>query len=201
MSSLTILKETISDSVLKLRQRNYWKGSIFEEIVQLSNDERGKWGEETLFKFIKALTPYNVEWDEDKNISNNDGVYDIWIIFFDGKKVRIEVKTSGIGNGKTISWQHENIYSSEKWDKLAFIDFDYSKIWITVLNYSDMSFHSRHKVFGTKPTLRNDQSDKYKWNFGLKQLRLGMEYNYTFCYDTENPDDKKLSKFLLEKFQ
>lgn len=157
MSSLTILKETISDSVLKLRQRNYWKGSIFEEIVQLSNDERGKWGEETLFKFIKALTPYNVEWDEDKNISNNDGVYDIWIIFFDGKKVRIEVKTSGIGNGKTISWQHENIYSSEKWDKLAFIDFDYSKIWITVLNYSDMSFHSRHKVFGTKPTLRNDQ--------------------------------------------
>lgn len=201
MSSLTILKETISDSVLKLRQRNYWKGSIFEEIVQLSNDERGKWGEETLFKFIKALTPYNVEWDEDQNINNDDGVYDIWIVRSDGTKIRIEIKTASRGTGKKSNWQHENIYSCDKWDKLVFIDFEYSKIWFTILDYSEVTFDSRHNIFGTKPTLRNDQNDKYKWDFRDKQAKLGVENNYTFCYDIENPDDTKLSEFLITKLQ
>jgi hypothetical protein len=199
MSTLSILNETVSDAVYKLRQRNYWKGSFFEEIVQLSNDERGKWGEQTLFKFIKELTDYNVEWDEDQNINNDDGVYDLWINRPDGTKIRIEVKTASRGTGNKSNWQHENLYSSEKWDKLVFIDFEYSAIWFTVLDYSEVTFDSRHDIFGTKPTLRNDQNDKYKWDFRDKQVHLGVANGYTFCYDVNNTDDEQFSSFLKKK--
>lgn len=199
MSSTSILNETISDYVLKLRSRNYWKGSIFEEIVQLSNDERGKWGEELFYKLVKTFTPYNVEWDEDKNINNNDGVYDIWINKPDGSVIRIEVKTASRGTGNKSNWQHENLYSSKKWDKLVFLDFEYSKIWITVLNYDEVTFDSRHPFFGTKPTLRNNQDDKYKWDFREKQVMIGVDNNCTFCYDVEQNVDKDLANFLLEK--
>lgn len=199
MSTLSILNETVSDAVYKLRQRNYWKGSFFEQIVQLSNDERGKWGEQTLFKFIKELTDYNVEWDEDQNINNDDGVYDLWINRPDGTKIRIEVKTASRGTGNKSNWQHENLYSSEKWDKLVFIDFEYSTIWFTVLDYSEVTFDSRHDIFGTKPTLRNDQNDKYKWDFRDKQVHLGVANGYTFCYDVNNTDDEQFSSFLKNK--
>lgn len=199
MSSRTILNETVNDAVKKLRQRNYWKGSYFEEIVQLSNDERGKWGEETLYKFIKALTSHDVAWDEDQNINNSDGVYDIWINRPDGTKLRIEVKTASRGTGKKSAWQHENLYASEKWDKLVFIDFEYSTIWFTVLDYSDVTFGSRHETFGTKPTLRKNQNDKYKWDFRDKQVYIGVANGHTFCYDVENPDDEALSEFLTNK--
>lgn len=199
MKSLSILNETVSDAVKKLRDRNYWKGSFFEEVVQLSNDERGKWGEETLYKFIKELTSFDVEWDEDQNINNSDGVYDIWINRPDGTKLRIEVKTASRGTGNKSAWQHENLYASEKWDKLVFVDFEYSTIWFTILDYSDLEFDSRHSIFGTKPTLRNDQNDKYKWDFREKQVYLGVANGYTFCYDLNNPDDEELSDFLVKK--
>jgi len=199
MESRSILTETVRCAVNKLRNRNYWKGSFFEEIVKLSNDERGKWGEENFYKFIKSLTSYSVEWDEDRNINMSDGVYDIWINRPDGTKLRIEVKTASRGTGKESNWQHENIYASEKWDKLVFFDFEYSTIWITILDYSELSFDSRHVVFGTKPTLRSDQQDKYKWDFRDKQIQLGIFKGHTFCYDIDNSDDDEFSNFLKNK--
>jgi hypothetical protein len=199
MQSLTILGETVADAVKKLRNRKYWKGSLFEEVVQLSNDERGKWGEKTFYDLIKFLTPYDVQWDEDQNINNIDGVYDIWINLPDGNKIRIEIKTASRGTGSKSSWQHENLYASEKWDKLVFIDFEYSTIWFTVLDYSEVVFDARHKVFGTKPTLRNDQNDKYKWDFRDKQVHLGVANGYTFCYDVDNPNDDEFSAFLKNR--
>lgn len=55
MESRSILTETVTCAVNKLRNRNYWKGSFFEEIVKLSNDERGKWGEETFINLLNHL--------------------------------------------------------------------------------------------------------------------------------------------------
>lgn len=200
MSSIDVLKKTIADATEKLRSRDYWNGSIFEEVVELSNDERGKWGERTLFEWIRDLTDLNASWDEDKNIGNDDGVYDISIQReAGGKKTRIEVKTASRGTGKKSNWQHENLYAENKWDKLVFVDFEYSKIWVTILNYSDVTFDRRHPIFNTKPTLRNDQNDKYKWDFRDKQMNLGVSNGHTFCYDVESLDEEKFSSFLINK--
>ena len=62
-----------------------------------------------------------------------------------------------------------------------------------------MTFNSRHEIFGTKPTLRNDQNDKYKWDFRDKQVHLGVANGHTFCYDVMNPDYDAFSEFLTNK--
>ena len=104
------------------KSASYWSGSIFESVTNFSTDYKGKFGEELLFNTIKELTDIPVQWDADSNTSNDDGVYDLFWTNEDGKKVRVEVKTSGrtVSNGKPIGWQHENVYFSDnKWDKLV----------------------------------------------------------------------------------
>jgi len=177
---------------------NLWVDSPFEKITLLSNDERGKWGEETVFDFIQKLTDFDVEWTGDYNTSQKDGVYDI-IIHHNGKKIRIEVKTATRGNTKTANWQHENIYASGKWDKLILFDIDFFDFYITIIDYNEMHFNSRHPIFNRKPTLRNNQDDKYKFDFGNSQQKKGIRSGLTFHYDLTNPDEKLFADFLTNK--
>ena len=88
-------------------QASYWSGSLFEKVTNFSTDYKGKYGEELFYKFIKDYTDIPVQWDEDSNTSNDDGVYDLFWYLHNGKKVRVEVKTSGrtVSNGRPIGWQ------------------------------------------------------------------------------------------------
>jgi hypothetical protein len=177
---------------------NLWVDSPFEKITLLSNDERGKWGEETIFNCIQNLTNFKVEWTGDSNTNQKDGVYDI-IIRHNDKKIRIEVKTATRGNTKTANWQHENIYASNKWDKLILFDINFFSFYITIIDYNEMTFNSRHHIFNRKPTLRNNQDDKYKFDFGNIQQKNGIISGLTFHYDLTNPDKTKFSEFLMAK--
>ena len=180
-------------------RKDIWQDSPFRQITLLSNDERGKWGEEFVSNLIKKLTDLDVEWDGDNNTNQDDGVYDVVISRNqNSKKSRVEIKTASRGTCNNPNWQHENVYASNKWDKLIFFDFDLFGFYLTVIDYSDMTFDKQHPVFGRKPTLRNNQDDKYKIDFGIQQQKRGLESGHTFWYDITNPDEEGLKNHLIK---
>ena len=186
-------------------QASYWSGSLFEKVTNFSTDYKGKYGEELLYKFIKDYTDIPVQWDEDSNTSNDDGVYDLFWYLHNGKKVRVEVKTSGrtVSNGRPIGWQHENVYFSDnKWDKLIFLDYDRNDVmFITVVDY-DMVVKDNMidlSIFGKKAHQRKNEEGKAKVDFSLKSIRKGIDAGVTFEYDFNNPCEEALALFLLKK--
>lgn len=180
-------------------RKDIWQDSPFRQITLLSNDERGKWGEEFVSNLIKKLTNLNVEWNGDSNTNQDDGVYDVVVSKnHSKKKTRVEIKTASRGTCGAANWQHENVYASNKWDKLIFFDFDLFGFYLTVIDYNDMTFDTRHPVFGRKPTLRNNQDDKYKIDFGIQQQQRGLDSGYTFWYDITNPDEEGLKNHLIK---
>lgn len=177
------------------RMQNYWEDSYFEYMTDLSLDERGRTGEENLYKLL-LKAGLDVYWDADKNTTPEDGIYDLWVML-GGAKVRIEVKTAMRGtNNKT--WQHEHIYKANVWDKLAFIDIDYDKVYFTVLDHSEMVWDEKHPVLGKKPSLREDSKDAYKVDMSKNSIQRGIDGGLTFCY-TLNTDDSELIEFMREK--
>ena len=123
----------------------------------------------------------------------------------DGKKVRVEVKTSGrtVSNGKPIGWQHENVYFSDnKWDKLVFIDYDANDVmFVTVVDY-DMVVKDNVldlSIFGKKGHQRKNEEDKAKVGFSMKSVQNGIDSGVTFEYDFNNPSDELFALFLLNK--
>lgn len=180
-------------------RKDIWEDSPFRQITLLSNDERGKWGEEFVANLIKNLTDLTVEWNGDNNTNQDDGVYDIMVSNVSNEiKNRIEVKTASRGSGTDANWQHENVYASNKWDKLIFFDFDLFGFYLTIIDYKDMKFDVRHPIFGRKPTLRNNQDDKYKVDFGIQQQKRGLVSGHTFWYDISNPDEEGLKQHLIK---
>ena len=186
-------------------QASYWSGAFFERVTNYSTDAKGKYGEELLYKFIKDYTDIPVQWDEDSNTSNDDGVYDLFWYLHNGKKRRLEVKTSGrtVSNGRPIGWQHENVYFSDnKWDKLVFLDYDRNDVmFITVVDY-DMVVKDNTmdlSIFGKKAHQRKNEEGKAKVDFSMKSIRKGIDAGVTFEYDFKNPCDEALALFLLKK--
>ena len=186
-------------------QASYWSGSLFEKVTNFSTDYKGKYGEELLYKFIKDYTDIPVQWDEDSNTSNDDGVYDLFWYLHNGKKVRVEVKTSGrtVSNGRPIGWQHENVYFSDnKWDKLVFLDYDRNDVmFITVVDY-DMVVKDNTmdlSIFGKKAHQRKNEEGKAKVDFSTKSIRKGIDAGVTFEYDFNSTCDEALALFLLKK--
>ena len=187
------------------KSASYWSGSIFESVTNFSTDYKGKFGEELLFNTIKELTDIPVQWDADSNTSNDDGVYDLFWTNEDGKKVRVEVKTSGrtVSNGKPIGWQHENVYFSDnKWDKLVFIDYDANDVmFVTVVDY-DMVVKDNVldlSIFGKKGHQRKNEEGKANVDFSMKSVQNGIDSGVTFEYDFNNPSDELFALFLLNK--
>ena len=187
------------------KSASYWSGSIFESVTNFSTDYKGKFGEELLFNTIKELTDIPVQWDADSNTSNDDGVYDLFWTNEDGKKVRVEVKTSGrtVSNGKPIGWQHENVYFSDnKWDKLVFIDYDANDImFVTVVDYDTVVKDNvlDLSIFGKKGHQRKNEEGKAKVDFSMKSVQNGIDSGVTFEYDFNNPSDELFALFLLNK--
>jgi hypothetical protein len=202
---LTIVESSLAEAEEIILSRDYWKGSVFENLATRGTpDDSGKWGEKIAWLFINALTHLNAKWDGDNNTNAEDGTYDI-SFELNGKKVRIEVKTSRLG--VSVSWQHENIIKEkDKWDKLILVDYEYSTIWFTILDYSDMHFKTKHPIFGITPCLRDNETsksrtDKYKWDFRPLQIERGVAAGLTFCYDLSEPDHEAFSEFLIEKLK
>ena len=187
------------------KSASYWSGSIFESVTHFSTDYKGKFGEELLFNVIKGNTNIPVEWDEDQNTNNNDGVYDLFWYLNNGKKMRVEVKTSGrtVANGKPIGWQHENVYFSDnKWDKLVFIDYDANDVvFFTIVDYNQVVKDNTLdlSLFGKKGHQRKNEEGKAKVDFSMRSVQNGIDNKVTFNYDFNNPDNEGLSNFLEEK--
>ena len=187
------------------KSASYWSGSIFESVTHFSTDYKGKFGEELLFNVIKDNTDIPVEWDEDQNTNNNDGVYDLFWYLNNGKKMRVEVKTSGrtVANGKPIGWQHENVYFSDnKWDKLVFIDYDANDVvFFTIVDYNQVVKDNTLdlSLFGKKGHQRKNEEGKAKVDFSMRSVQNGIDNKVTFNYDFNNPDNEGLSNFLEEK--
>ena len=187
------------------KSASYWSGSIFESVTHFSTDYKGKFGEELLFNVIKDNTNIPVEWDEDQNTNNNDGVYDLFWYLNNGKKMRVEVKTSGrtVANGKPIGWQHENVYFSDnKWDKLVFIDYDANDVvFFTIVDYNQVVTDNTLdlSLFGKKGHQRKNEEGKAKVDFSMRSVQNGIDNKVTFNYDFNNPDNEGLSNFLEEK--
>ena len=184
---------------------SYWSGSIFESVTHFSQDYKGKFGEELLFNIIKDYTDIPVEWDEDENTNNNDGVYDLFWYLHNGKKRRVEVKTSGrtFSKGKPKGWQHDNVYFLDnEWDKLVCIDYDPNDVvFFTIVDYSQVVKDDTIdlSLFGKKGHVRKNEEGKAKVDFSMKCIKKGIDAGVTFKYDLNNPDDEGLSKFLNDK--
>lgn len=174
----------------------YWHDSYFEYLVPLSLDERGKNGEDIVYRILKECG-FDAYWDVDKNTNVEDGIYDVYILL-SGKKIRIEVKTAMRGT-HTESWQHENIYASNVWDKLVFVDIDHDKLYITVLDHSEIIWNKKHPILGKKPTLRKDNKNAYKIDMSKTSIRKGVDSGLTFCY-TIGEDSSELIDFVGRKF-
>ena len=187
------------------KSASYWNGSIFESVTHFSTDYKGKFGEELLYNIIKDNTDIPVEWDEDQNTNNNDGVYDLFWHLHNGKKRRVEVKTSGrtVANGKPIGWQHENVYFSDnKWDKLVFIDYDANDVvFFTIVDYNQVVKDNTLdlSLFGKKGHQRKNEEGKAKVDFSMKSIQNGIDSNVTLKYDVNNPNNEELINFLNEK--
>ena len=187
------------------QQPSYWAGSLFEDVTNYSTDSKGKYGEELLFNIIKELTDIPVQWDADCNTANDDGVYDLFWTNDEGEKVRVEVKTSGrtVSNGKPTGWQHENVYFTDnKWDKLAFIDYDRNDImFVTIVDYNEVVKDDNIdlSIFGKKGHQRKNEEGKAKIDFSMKSISNGIDKGVTFEYDLHKNCDEELELFLLKK--
>ena len=186
---------------------SYWSGSIFESVTHFSTDYKGKFGEEFLFNVIKSNTNIPVEWDEDSNTDNDDGVYDLFWYLHNNKnrKRRVEVKTSGrtLSKGRPTGWQHENVYFTDnKWDKLVFLDYDATDVmFITIVDYDQVVKDNTLdlSLFGKKGHQRKNEEGKAKVDFSMKSIQNGIDNNVTFKYDFNNPNNEELINFLNEK--
>lgn len=199
MTVLTILEETIQEAVLN--SNDSWKGSYFEPLTKITNDERGRWGEKFLFRIISEVAKIESSWDGDCNTRPEDGgTYNILVNLI--RKLKNEVKTA-FSCASSANWQHENIYAKSVWDKLTFVDIDYDRIYITVLTPQNMEYLFRNEqdpILGKKATLREAQEDKWKFDFSRTTMKNAIAAGYTFCYDYNNPDDKGLVEHLLKHF-
>ena len=192
---LSQILEGVNKKYVNSVKGDYWKGSYFEDIVKLTNDERGKWGEELFRDLIKYPTiEMPVMWDADKNTDPVDGVYDMFLESNSGEKLRIEVKTSGrtVSKGKPVGWQHENIYfGGNKWDKLVFIDYDADDVmYITIVDYDQVVTNGQIdlSLFGKNGHCRKNEDGKAKVDFSMKSLQNGIDVGLTFKYDINNTE-------------
>ncbi len=203
-----IMKSIVTNLIEDYKKSaSYWSGSIFESVTHFSTDYKGKFGEELLYNIIKDNTDIPVEWDEDSNTANDDGVYDLFWYLHNNKnrKRRVEVKTSGrtVANGKPIGWQHENVYFTDnKWDKLVFLDYDATDVmFITIVDYDQVVKDNTLdlSLFGKKGHQRKNEEGKAKVDFSMKSIQNGIDSNVTLKYDVNNPNNEELINFLNEK--
>ena len=66
-----LIENTIRTAVDK--HTDSWDGSPFQDIVKLTNDERGRWGEDLIHQLLTQAGVKNT-WLNDSNINQSDAV-------------------------------------------------------------------------------------------------------------------------------
>jgi hypothetical protein len=183
---LSLVQEQINSSIIN--SQNRWLGSPFEPIVRLSNDERGKFGEE-LVNSIALKTNLPVVFEGDANTNNQDGVFDILI---NNQRCEVKLATLDVNN----SFQHENLYADSVWDYVIFVDVVQQGIYFTILRYDEFNVNEKHPIFGRKPSLRRSQSDKFKFDLSLKSMDRGLACGLTVKYNVEEDNMDEVITFI-----
>ena len=190
------MKLNINETLINYPHTNeVWYTSPFKGLKEVSNDDRGEWGEDFLQKLISDVTELSVTWDGNNNTSNDDGIYDIKV-----NKKRTEVKTATVGYNKktkkvTNTYQHENIYEEDIWDNLLLLDIKPEGFYITHIEYNDMYFGDEvHPILKKKST---KHLSAWKFDTSRAVLQRGLENGYTIyvevnsdgTFSTENIGD------------
>lgn len=190
----------VDESIKEATERcpNVWEYSPFKPLIELSNDGRGYWGENLLYKLLVFYFPgMPVVWDKNANTSNVDGIYDMII-----NSKRAEVKTALEGT-TTKTFQHENIYAEKLWDRLVLIDVIPTGIFFTVETPDSMEkvfLNLQHPVWKKKGTLRKDQKDKWKFDHSHATLKRTLAHGSTCFTEYLNEEDAKKFVALITKY-
>ena len=194
-----MIEDLIKKHSTNNKRKKFWENSKFEPLVHQTSDARGVWGEEFVEQILK-ISNIDCVWFKDKNIKQENGVWDILVIINQLNNIRLEVKTAFKGT-KSDTWQHDNIYKENYWDKIIFVDVDYDKIYITVQNRDDIPFDDDgHKILKGKGKNGGKKSTRHlsAWKFDLtkNQLQVLERHGLSFLLDVNNPDYLSLSVFL-----
>lgn len=191
-----LLDESIKEA--KERSTNVWEDSPFKPIADLTNDERGYWGEALLHKLISYYFPgIPLQWDKNANTSNVDGIYDMII-----NLLKTEVKTALEGSN-TKSFQHENIYAKRVWDRLVLIDVIPTGVYFTIETPDSMArvfLNEKHPVWQKKGTLRKGQTDKWKFDHSHATLQRTIKHGSSSFVEYLNDDDEQAFIDLIKKY-
>ena len=179
------MKLNINETLINYPHTNeVWYKSPFKGLKEVSNDDRGEWGEDFLQKLISDVTELSVTWDGNNNTSNDDGIYDIKV-----NKKRTEVKTATVGYNKktkkvTNTYQHENIYEEDIWDNLLLLDIKPEGFYITHIEYNDMCFGDEvHPILKKKSTRH---LSAWKFDTSRAVLQRGLESGYTIYIEVNS---------------
>lgn len=192
-----IVDQTVTE--MKNNFNNKWQDSPFAALVGPSNDERGYWGELLIYRLLTHYFPgIPLFWDKNSNTGNEDGVYDL--IF---KQKKTEIKTAFEGT-TTNTFQHENIYAKKVWERLLLLDIIPTGLFFSVETKDSMVEvfnNEQHPVWKKKGTLRDSQTDKWKFDHSHATLQRTLKHGSTCFVEYLNDDDVlKFLDFIKKNF-
>ena len=177
---------------------NPWIGAKYEYIRDAGTDTTGKIGEEFIYSLLlDKISNYKTIWENDNNIGQQDGVYDIKLESkINQSTKRLEVKTAT--QGKEGGFQHEKILGKEFCDKIVFLDVLPNSFYITILDVEDIDFTGKEKcVLGRTLHIRSN-SEQTKLDFGKKQLENGLNLGKTIYVTDEETQNDMIVEFLIK---
>lgn len=177
---------TMMNDIYNASQKdNPWINSSYEKINALTNDARGKFGEQLISAVFHQI-PCRIDQDISDNSVHPDGHYDLKV---DG--VRIEVKTSA----NLKNWQHEPLYAEDMCDVVIFVDFTPESYNVSFILSDDLPLGKNSPLMPNKHgTLRKNKDDGYKLDFSKKTF---MDLKLTGVCETFSPnEEEKLVKFI-----
>lgn len=154
---------------IKSQNESPWNTAIFKDIYYLSNDARGKFGEQFISQLLHILN-WNIQEDASDKTIRSDGHYDI-----KANNLRLEIKTACYSSNS--SWQHEPLYDDDACDYVIFLDFHYNYYYLTICKNSDLPLGGRSniKMFGNKHgTLRKNKDNGYKFDFSNTTIKTAL---------------------------
>lgn len=169
ISSIGILERLGNEALLKQNTSNQWRNSTLFSINELKADYSGKVGELYMEELCRKC---GIPVETTGDVNSKDGTYDQKIL---DKKV--EIKTARLGGDK---FQHESLSSSgsEFW---AFIDITPEECYLTLLPNFDLN--QRHPILLTKPTLRKNTTNVFKWDFSVKHINTLIQHGAAIKID------------------
>ena len=141
-----------------------WREGKFKKIKFLSNDARGRLGEEFL---AEILTQLGCKVEHPRGPNRNERHWDLRV----NGKTTLEVKTATIGT-KVNTFQHENIDRNRNFDFLVLVDITPNEIYLTPASKSTIPFEEPNDIWTERSKsihLRHNEV-QYKWTLNLNDV-------------------------------